>query len=77
MELKYLFKEDMKKKLDFNEETGKYEKEIGDYRIEINSWNAKIFVKKEGKSSSYLPSELIKLLIDINDKFTIKFEESE
>lgn len=78
MKIKYLFEDNIKKILDFNEETGKYEKEIGDYKIEINSWNTKIFVKKKEEEKTIdIPEELVKLLINIDDKLTIEFKESE
>lgn len=78
MKIKYLFKEDISKFLDFNDETGKFEKEIEDYRIEINSWNGKIFIKikkKDEEKTIDIPEELIKLLINIDDKLTIEFKE--
>lgn len=76
MKIKYLFKEDISKFLDFNDETGKFEKEIEDYRIEINSWNGKIFIKKKDEEKTIdIPEELIKLLINIDDKLTIEFKE--
>lgn len=78
MKIKYLFEDNIKKILDFNEETGKYEKEIGNYKIEINSWNGKIFVKKKEEEKTIdIPEELVKLLINIDDKLTIEFKESE
>lgn len=76
MKLKYLIKDDIKKILDFNDETGKYEKEIENYKIEVNSWNRKIFVKKKEEEKTIdIPEELIKLLIDIDDELTIEFKE--
>lgn len=78
MKIKYLFEDNIKKILDFNDETGKYEKEIGNYKIEINSWNGKIFVKKKEEEKTIdIPEELVKLLINIDDKLTIEFKESE
>ena len=78
MKIKYLFEDNIKKILDFNEETGKYEKEIENYKIEINSWNGKIFVKKKEEEKTIdIPEELVKLLINIDDKLTIEFKESE
>lgn len=78
MKLKYLIKEDISKFLDFNDETGKYEKEIGNYKIEVNSWNRKIFVKKKEEEKTIdIPEELVQLLIYIDDELIIEFKESE
>lgn len=76
MKIDWLYKEEISKLLEFNEDTGKYEKYFDKYKVEINSWNNKLFIK-EHTDYGYVdvPIELIKLIVDIDRIRNIRFEE--
>lgn len=78
MKINWLYKDEIDKFLTFNDETGKYEKEIANYKITINSWNNKMNIEeKDGEVIKQVPIELIKIILDINDNMHIKFDEEE
>lgn len=86
MKLNWLYRDEISKILDFNENNGKYEKKIGKYKVELNSWNNKLFVKEETgeetistgeRTTIDVPTELIKLIINIDTTTRIEFEELE
>ena len=55
-----------------------YEKKVGNYKIELNSWNNKLFVGKENEGNTEvisIPTEIIKSIININTITPIQFEE--
>ncbi len=78
MKISYLYGEQISKILNFNDENGKYEKKVGNYKIELNSWNNKLFVGKENEGNTEvisIPTEIIKSIININTITPIQFEE--
>ncbi len=78
MKISYLYEEQISKILNFNDENGKYEKKVGNYKIELNSWNNKLFVEKENEGNTEvisIPTEIIKSIININTITPIQFEE--
>ena len=78
MKISYLYGEQISKILNFNDENGKYEKKVGNYKIELNSWNNKLFVEKENEGNTEvisIPTEIIKSIININTITPIQFEE--
>lgn len=76
MKIDWLFKDEILKLLDFNDDTGKYEKEIGDFRIEINSWNNKLFIKEKGEMALRdISTDFIKIILEIDRIKNIEFEE--
>ena len=78
MKISYLYEEQISKILNFNDENGKYEKKVGNYKIELNSWNNKLFVEKENEGNTEvisIPTEIIKSIININTISPIQFEE--
>ena len=78
MKINYLYEEEISKILAFNDKNGKYEKKIENYKIELNSWNHKLFIKKENAENNEItniPVEIIKSIIAINEISRIKFEE--
>lgn len=78
MKISYLYEEQISKILNFNDENGKYEKKVGNYKIELNSWNNKLFVEKENEDNTEvisIPTEIIKSIININTISPIQFEE--
>ncbi len=78
MKINWLYKDELHKILTFNEETGKYEKEIDQFKITINSWNNKVEIRETNGCTSYLvPIELIKAIIELNKNIGIEFDEEE
>ena len=78
MKISYLYEGQISKILNFNDENGKYEKKVGNYKIELNSWNNKLFVEKENEGNTEIisiPTEIIKSIININTITPIQFEE--
>lgn len=78
MKISYLYEEQISKILNFNDENGKYEKKVGNYKIELNSWNNKLFVERENEGNTEvisIPTEIIKSIININTISPIQFEE--
>lgn len=78
MEISYLYLDEITKLLDFNDETGKYEKQIGDYSIEINSWNNKLHIRRKGENCIVdVPIEFIKTIVKIDRIRQIRFDKEE
>jgi flagellar basal body P-ring protein FlgI len=78
MKINWIYKDEIDKFLTFNDETGKYEKEIENYKITINSWNNKIIIEeKNGNVIKQVPIELIKTILDINNNMRVEFEGEE
>lgn len=78
MEISYLYLDEITKLLDFNDETGKYEKQIGDYSIEINSWNNKLHIRRKWENCIVdVPIEFIKTIVKIDRIRQIMFDKEE
>lgn len=78
MKIKYYFMDEVEKLLDFNEETGKYEKEIGNFKIEVNSWNNKLFIKERVEEGTRdVSEEIIKTLSKLSEYIVFEDEEVE
>ena len=56
-----------KELFDYNDETGKYFKKIGNWTIEINSWNNKVIIYTYLFTYlQMLPDEVVKFIIEMN-----------
>jgi len=78
MKINWLYKNEIGKFLTFNDETGKYEKEIDQFKITINSWNYKVEIRETNGCTSYLiPPELIKVILDLDKSCSIEIEKKE
>ena len=76
MKIDYLYKDEISSLLEFNEDNGKYEKEIGNYKVELNSWNNKLFIKEKDENCIInIPTELIRLITAIDRIRQINFED--
>lgn len=78
MKIGYIYEKEISKILNFNDKTGKYEKRIGDYKVELNSWNKKLFVKEEQANNDWdieIPIEIIETIVKIDRMAKIEFEE--
>lgn len=80
MKIGYIHEKEISKILNFNDKNGKYEKRIGDYKVELNSWNKKLFVKEEQANNDWdieIPIEIIETIVKIDRMANIEFEKKD
>ena len=78
MKIRWDFEDKITENFTFNDETGKYEKAIDQFKITINSWNKKVEITETNGCVSYLlPAELIKVILELDKSCSIEIEKKE